>query len=144
MSLRVFKLFSVDGWFSNQSANPRANVYFVVASSAREAHECARLETWSVGSENPRGILEIQVRRGRYAGEHWIWCGCLLHMGMPICHGDGLRALTAAMRSHMETAHSELVHSSESGSAEQFDERNGQRDRSSLRAEQREQLSGRR
>jgi len=105
MTLRVHQLFSVDGGFSNENPDPRANIYFVAASTVKAAYDFAHDETWAFGPEHPAGILEVQIRRGRFAGECWAWCGCPLRSGMGVRHGDGLRALTAAMREHVESTH---------------------------------------
>ena len=110
VSLRVHQVFSWDGGFSNERVDPRASCYFVAASSVGEAYKRAYQETWAVGPDRPTGILEIHMRWGKHAGEHWVWCGCVLPGGMGVNHGDGLRVIRSAMRRHLEATHESAHH----------------------------------
>lgn len=105
MTNKLYMLYPVGSGYSNNTVDYRGSSYSVAAASSKQAHELARRNVWSTGFEHPQGIIEIYRRGSGPPGDHQLWCGCRLYTGLNLQHLAGIRAIRAAMESHVSRAH---------------------------------------
>jgi hypothetical protein len=97
--LKIYDLYPYAGTFSTQTAEYGGSVYKVAATSIRQAYALAHKRLWiNPRDEHPVGIVSIYTRGMGIR----LWCGCSGHnvTGGRVKHGDGIRALRAAISAH--------------------------------------------
>jgi hypothetical protein len=106
MANRIYKLYPTGAGFSNNTVDYHGVSYSVAAATSRQAHALAQRKTWaSTEAAQPQGIVEIYQRGRDDPGDHLLWCGCRIHWGIGISHGDGVQTIRAAMDKHLNEEH---------------------------------------
>lgn len=105
-SVKLYGLFPMGAGFSNKTINYQGVAYQVAAVSNKQAHYFANNDVWAADVASPAGIVEVYRRGAGNPGDHWLWDGCRVFGGLNVQHGDGKRAISAAMREHLNHKHS--------------------------------------
>ena len=66
--------------------------------ATRWSHHAGKRQ--ATDTANPAGIVDVYTRGGPEDGWHRLWCGCQIHWGIGIEHGQGVRALRVCIREH--------------------------------------------
>ena len=99
--MKIYTLYPTGGSFSNNTIDYQGEILDIAAVSNKQAHYFAHKGIWAKDPDNPAGIV---LRYKRDVG-HRLWDGCEDFAGLDIHHGSGKRAITAAMKAHLETDH---------------------------------------
>jgi hypothetical protein len=97
-TLKVYTLFPHFGSYSVQTVDYHGTELCVAATNVRQAYAVAHKDIW-INPDHPRpvGIVSIYSRDTGTT----LWCGCAgHHVHGGVRHGDGIRALRAAINAH--------------------------------------------
>jgi len=96
---KVYELYPGLGGFSVRTEDYHGTALMVAATSVRQAYALAYKDIWiDPERKYPVGI----VSKYRRSAGLTLWCGCSGHSvtGGDVAHGDGIRALRAAIADH--------------------------------------------
>jgi hypothetical protein len=95
---KIYTLFPCFGSYSVQTVDYHGTELFVAATSVRQAYAVAHKDIWiDPARDHPVGIVAIYSRDVGTT----LWCGCHgHHVHGGVRHGDGIRALRAAISAH--------------------------------------------
>ena len=107
--IRVYELYPLGfGSFSVQTADYYGSALMVAATSVRQAYLLASKNIWiDPERKYPVGIVSKYRRDTGFT----LWCGCRGHSvsGGDVSHGDGIRALRAAIADHHCDAYAKVM-----------------------------------
>lgn len=98
--MKLYTLYPTSSGFSAKSVEYDGRSYEIAAESVKQAFYLAHNSRWSLGPDDPSGIVEFYQRGGSEAGWHTLWCGCRIHGGIGLKHLMSKAALVQAMRTH--------------------------------------------
>jgi hypothetical protein len=96
---KIYELYPTLGGFSVKTIDYHGTLLKVAATSVRQAYAVAYKDVWiNPADDHPVGIVLIHRRNSPPS----LWCGCSGHgvTGGHVNHGDGIRALRAAIAAH--------------------------------------------
>jgi hypothetical protein len=96
--LTIYTLYPAFGGYSVQTTDDHGTEVRVSAVNVRQAYALAHRQVW-INPDHPRPVGIVSVY-DRGVGTT-LWCGCTGHPdGGRVRHGDGIRALQAAISTH--------------------------------------------
>jgi hypothetical protein len=103
---KIYTLYPAFGGFSVKTADYHGVELLVAAVSVRQAYAVAHRDVWiNPARDHPVGIVSVY----RQDIGPTLWCGCTgHHVHVGVRHGDGIRALRAAINAHRCPRHHQL------------------------------------